>query len=121
MSQELLVGWKGKAFGALAEYFKLCEERATFEARVVAAREVCEKAGVTFDWNNEPESVSSSNQALACPCGTVVPLTYQAEGHRFDGVQHCRKCWEKAAAQAEADRRLEQTAEVEVKQEKGEA
>lgn len=106
--QELVQGWKAKAFAALAEYYKLCEERATFEARVVAATEVCKRAGVSFSWDNEPENLPTTRDAVSCSCGTIIPLTYDNEQlYRAGGRLNCRPCREKAAAAAKHDAALE--------------
>jgi len=108
-------GWKPKAFEALAKYFTLLEERASYESRIEEAQRVCERAGVRFRYGG-PE-VPSSEAAYACPCGTVIPNDYDTMAFltKNPGAQlHCDACREKASTAAKEDAKLEATSAEEI-------
>lgn len=108
MSTDPLKGWKARAFESLAEYYKLLEEKASWEERIEASQRKCERSGVRFRYGG-PE-VPSSNLAFLCPCGSVVAEDYDVMKLRQanpDVVVHCDDCREKSRTAAREDAALE--------------
>jgi hypothetical protein len=102
MSQPLK-NWKAGAYAALAEYYKVESERASFEERLEQAKQKCVRAGVSFRFGG-PEVESAEDNAYACNCGAVVTYRYPNK----PGDTHvCGECQEKASEAARADAELE--------------
>ena len=95
-----LKNWKGAAYQALAEYYKVEAERASFEERLEQAQKAAVRAGVS--WRYGTPGIESSQDAFACACGAVVPREYGAPV-----PDHCPDCIEKTRAAVSADAMLE--------------
>lgn len=95
--QEPAKGWKPKAFAAIANFYKVLEERSTFEERLAEAREQCVRAGVEFSSYRDDSPSVTATEAVVWPCGAVVPLDYDSRRlpRGPDGVLHCATCREK--------------------------
>lgn len=108
MNSPAPIGWKSAAYLALADYYRLLEERAAFDAKIEEAKAKCERAGVNFRWGG-PEAPSES-EAISCACGAIIPLTYEVRQERERHpliVLTCSDCAAKASAAARADAQLE--------------
>jgi hypothetical protein len=97
VSQENAKGWKPKAYAAISKFYKVLEERATFEERLDEARAACVRAGVEFSSYRDNSPTVTTDDAVVCPCGSIVPLDYEARRlpRGPDGVLHCAACREK--------------------------
>lgn len=95
MSQPLK-NWKAAAFQALADYYKVEAERASFEERLEQAQKAAERAGVS--WRYGSPSVELHEEAHGCACGAVIVRHY---GEPIP--VHCKACIEKTRAAVEAD------------------
>jgi len=95
-----LKNWKIAAYAALAEFYKVEAERATFEERLEEAKRVAARAGVS--WRFGGPSVENVSEAYACVCGAVIAIFYGDAR-----PVHCRECVEKTRLAVEADAKEE--------------
>ncbi len=95
---EPLKNWKAGAYAALAEYYKVEAERASFEERLEQAKVACIRSGVSFRYGH-PEV--PHDDAYACNCGAVV--TYDWTVKTKPETHVCAACREKTEAAVRAD------------------
>lgn len=101
MSQPIK-NWKAAAYAALAEFYKVESERASFEERLEKARRDCERAGVNFRYGSP--RVEDSDVAYTCNCGAIVTYYF---GQQLPATHVCAECAEKSSAAAAQDAALE--------------